>query len=175
MNPKDLINIFTKHGFISSDAEEVEEALELVDEDEEAEINALELLSEYACDNQVWFSLGDCVDEEIIEEFISNFDNLLEITEGKVSIEGLSSTPEAGTKISENQEVKISFSWNNKDFEFSFSKVEPDSFVNGFAQWAYEALNGDFLLINDDHPFGYHIPKEMIKELENIGLKNYVS
>ena len=98
MNPKDLINIFTKHGFISSDAEEVEEALELVDEDEEAEINALELLSEYACDNQIWFSLGDCVDEEIIEEFISNFDNLLEITEGKVSIEGLSSTPEAGTK-----------------------------------------------------------------------------
>jgi hypothetical protein len=175
MTPKELVSLFTKHGLISDDAAEIDEALELVDEDEEAEINALELLSEYADERQIWFSLGDCVEEEIVEEFKSNFENLLEISEGKISIKGLSSTPEAGTKISENQQIKISFVWNNKDYEFSFSKVEPDSFVNGFSKWAFEALNGDFLLINDDHPFGYHIPKELINELESIGLKNYVS
>ena len=175
MTPKELVSLFTKHGLISDVVSEIDEALELVDEDEEAEINALELLSEYASERQIWFSLGDCVEEEVVEEFKSNFENLLAISDGKISIEGLSSTPEAGTKIDENQQIKISFFWNNKNHEFLFSKVEPDSFVSDFSKWAFEALNDNFLLINDDHPFGYHIPKELINELESIGLKNHVS
>lgn len=175
MSPNELINVFTKHKLISDDPDEREDALELIDEDEDPEINALELLAEYAADNSIDFSLGDCVDEDVIEEFMSNFDSVLEVSDGRITADNLKVSPEIGTSVKDSQKIEITFDCNSKQYCFSFSKVEPDGFIDGFSKWLFEAFDGDFLFINDDRSFGYVIPKALIKELESTGLENNVS
>jgi hypothetical protein len=171
MSPKDLISVFTNHGLISENQDEQEAALDLLDEDEDITVNALELLAEFASEKSIWFSLGDCVDEDVIEEFMKNFTKIMEISSSNIKLENLSVNPEVGTKIG-GSNINISFSWNFKNYTFSFSKFEPSAFINGFASWAFEVFDGDFLFINEDHPFGYHIPKKLIKELNAIGLES---
>ncbi|MEH6451358.1 MAG: hypothetical protein V7765_22035, partial [Oleispira sp.] len=80
MNPTKLVDLFYKYGVVSTDDTEHEDVLDLIDEEEEPEINALEILAEIASEKSIWYSLGDCVDEEIIQEFKANFDEILEIS-----------------------------------------------------------------------------------------------
>ena len=174
MNPNELVEVFEKYGFISGRALNREDALDLMDEELEASINALELLSELAEDRLIWFSLGDCVDEDVVEEFLANFEKIKEISDGKVAPVNLKVTPEVGTAVDEEQGILITFDWNGKTYEFSFSKIEPDEFVSGFSKWAFDAFDEEFLFVNEDHPFGYHLPKKLIDELDAIGLHNAI-
>ncbi|WP_057831442.1 hypothetical protein [Colwellia sp. TT2012] len=175
MSPNELINLFTKHNLIPNDPEEQEEALDLIDEDEDSELNALELLAEFAADNSIDLSLGDCVPKDVIGEFMANFEQVAEVSKGKVKAQNLKVTPEVGTTVNETKDIEITFDWNSKNYSFSFSKVEPDGFIDEFSKWVFEAFDGNFLFIKDDLSFGYVIPKTLIKELESIGLENAVS
>ena len=174
MSAKAIVDMFSKYNLIS-EGEEVEGALDLYDEDEDFAFNVIEMLSEIAYERQVWFSLGDCVPEDVIGEFVENFEKLNEASEGAVSVNEIEAFPPAGTSIKEDEPIKISFTHNDSEFEFSFSQLEPDPFINSFSKWAFSALNGGFLLINEDHPFGYCLQKEMIAELESAGITNDVS
>ena len=175
MNSNQLVDLFYKYGVASTDDTEREEILELIDDDEEPEINALEILAEIASEKSIYYSLGDCIDEEIIQEFKANFDEVLEICDGKIEISDFHISPEVGTEISISDKITVSFKWNDKPYEWCFSKVDNENFVKSFTQWLYEALDGDFLFIYEDQPFGYYIPNDLIKELESIGLKNQAS
>ncbi len=173
MSGKSLIDMFSQYGLLSSE-EEREEALDLYDDGEDDDFNALEILSEIASDRQIWFSLGDCADENVIEEIIGNFSELARIANGRLTISNLKTNPDVGAPLTNDQELSITLQLDNDQHHFSFSKIDPDTFISEFSTWAYQILEGDFLLINEDHPFGYHIPKALIKELEAIGLKNWV-
>lgn len=172
MSPNELIDLFVKYKLITSDEKGRLKALKLLHEDEEPEINALELLAVYVYKNSININVGDCAPECVIEEFIGNFQQIKKISKGKVKAQNLSVTPELGTPIENDKKIEIKFDWDSKNYRFSFSKVDPSNFIDGFAKWLCEAFNGDFLFIRGDLLFGYLIPKELIKELEAIGIEN---
>jgi hypothetical protein len=175
MSPNELINLFTKYNLIPNDPDALEEALELLEEGEETSLHALELLAEYADENTIDVNQGDCCPEDVIEEFVDNFKGVVDVSNGKVAAKNIKASPKVGVPVKHDQEIQITFDWNSKQYSFSFSKVEPDDFIDGFAKWLFEAFDGDFLFIKDDLAFGYVIPKALIKELEAIGLVNHVS
>ena len=117
MNSNELVNVFSKYGLIPDNPLKKEEALNIIDEDEELDIIAHELLAEYASDQSISLLLGDCVDEDVIEEFVDNFEMIKEMSGGKVAVSDLKVSPEIGSKI-EGQEITISFTWNDKRYEF---------------------------------------------------------
>jgi hypothetical protein len=170
MNPNDLINVFVKYGYIVDSNDARQEALDLFDEDNGAEVFVHELLAEYAYEQGIRISQGDCVDEDVIEDFLSNFEKVIEASKGRVKLEKLTSIPNIGTNIG-LENITILFTWSGKDYSFTFSQPEPNDFIYGFSKWVFEAVNGDFIFFDYDTSFGYFLPKELIKELKILGFE----
>ncbi len=177
MNSDTVINLLIKHGLINEEDASFEDIVDLVDEEMEPFEMALEILSEVASDKLIFYSLGDnCDAEELVESFAANIDEIIEISDGKIQISDLQLQPplDSGGEVDEGEDMTISFTWNGREYSWTFSLYENDEFVEGFTKWVYEALDGDFMFVYEDHPFGYHINKNLIKDLEDIGATTHL-
>lgn len=172
MTPNELIELFITYNLIPS--EESQEALELIDEEfpDDIELHVLELLAEYAYEDLIEIAVGDCVAEEVIASFLSNFDAVKELSNHTVEAQNIRVTPPIGTSVTSEQAIHINFDWHTSQYELMFSQCDPSEFINGFANWLFDVFDGGFLFKNDDLAFGYKLPKTLIKQLESIGVKN---
>lgn len=180
MNFNSIIDLYIKYGFISKENIPHDIIQELIDEDLQSGEFAISLISEIDDDSkniELEYSLADggWTSNNLIGEFYSNIESIIEMSKGSIQIENLKLEAPINKKGEEDEytEMSISFSHNSEEHSWVFSRNDNDNFINGFTRWAYTALDGNFLYI-EDLPSAYHLPKELIKELESFGVKNEV-
>ena len=177
MNLTEIINLLIKYEVIEKESLSNEELLESIDEDMEPDEIVFEILAEAADESSLFYSLSDggWIRGNLIGEFYSNVEAIVEMSDGKIEISDLVLLPPLNKKgeEDENTDMTISFTQNGKKYKWCFSLNQNDNFIEGFSKWAYEALNGDYLYTGDG-PIGYHLPKALIKELEKLGIENEI-
>lgn len=136
------------------------------------------ILEEIAPERSFFYSLarGGWVDGNLIGEFYSNVETIVEMSQGDITIEDLKLTPPINSsgKEDKDMEMSISFIYNKKKYLWIFSRNMNDNFIEGFTTWANLALNNNYLYLGDG-PIGYHLPKELINDLKKIGIDNEVN
>lgn len=170
--------MFAKHGLISQNKTSYNKLQKLVDEDMEQDEIFFMVLEEIAPERSFFYSLasGGWVDGNLIGEFYSNVEVIVEMSQGDITIDDLKLTPPINSVGIEDKdmEMSISFIYNKKKYLWVFSRNINDNFIEGFTTWANLALNNNYLYIGDG-PIGYHLPKELIKDLKKIGIDNEVN
>jgi hypothetical protein len=175
---KYIINMFVKHGLLSQDKIPYNKLQKLVDEDMEQDEIFFAILEEIAPERSFLYSLasGGWVDGNLIGEFYSNVETIVEMSQGDITIEDLKLSPPINSsgKEDEDMEMSISFTYNKKKYLWVFSRNINDNFIEGFTTWANLALKNNYLYLGDG-PVGFHLPKELIKDLKKIGIENEVN
>lgn len=178
MNLRSIVNLYVTHGITSKDQVSIKDLEEIIDKDMENDVIALEVLSEIASDRILVYSLasGGWDSGNLIDQFYSNIEWVIEVANGKVEISDVKLTPPVNNDGEEDTDLEmvIEFSHNGQSHKWSFSRNCNDNFIVSFTKWAYSALDGNLLYFGDG-PLAYYIPKELIKELETLGIKNEVS
>ena len=194
MSVENIINLFVEYELIKKIKSEHKEILEGFDDD--IEMAVLGLLQDVAEKREMQFSLAhsekqihnsfgeSCTPDELIEEFTKDFDEVATASKGKDKgkgkgkgkVKNLQIIPPLNEKgrVDKDKEMSISFISNNKNYEWKFCLDGDSYYADSFAKWVYEALDGDFLYVDDEYPTGYNIPKGLISELEKIGLNNLI-
>ena len=169
--------MFVKHRLLSQDKTSYNKLQKLVNEDMEQDEIFFVILEEIAPERSIFYSLasGGWVDGNLIGEFYSNVETIVEMSQGNITIEDLKLTPPINSsgKEDKDMEMSISFTYNKKKYLWVFSRNINDNFLEGFTTWANLALNNNYLYLGDG-PIGYHLPKELIKDLKKIGIDNEV-
>ncbi|MCP4976247.1 MAG: hypothetical protein GY931_08815 [Maribacter sp.] len=178
MNLNEIIDLLERYGVISKENISKDELEDIIDEDMEPDEIAFAVLSELAEDCYLFYSLADggWEDGNLIGSFYSNVERIVEMSKGKIELSDLVLSPPLNSKGEEDEDMDmtISFIQNGSKYEWCFSLDENDNFIEGFTKWAYQALEGNFLYTGDG-PIGYHLPKGLIRELEELGIENEIN
>lgn len=173
MNLNSIIDLYVKYGITSKKNVSMDDINELLEEEMNAGYIALMILDEIAEDRVLPYSLG-WTTENIIDDFYYNVEEIIKMSKGTIKLTDLNlkAPLDQNGKIDERQDMSISFTHDEKKYSWSFYLNDNENFIDGFTRWAYLALDGDFLYLNDDITCAYHLPKKLIKELECIGIYN---
>ncbi len=169
MSANEILSLFKSYSLIQE--EDTKDALELYEDDDITFI--FELINEYTGEKVLWYSIADGGwDEGIVDNFYANVRELVELSEGAIDVELIKLTPAKATEDTpeEDAEMKINFKHKGKVYDWVFTRNNHVLFLEEFTRWAYTSLNGNYLFVCEDHPIGYLLPKDFIKELEKYGV-----
>ncbi|MDJ0832561.1 MAG: hypothetical protein QNJ69_03500 [Gammaproteobacteria bacterium] len=177
-NLEKIKDIFVKYDLIPDDVsiEQIKQFLDetgAVDEDDESLITH-ELITEYADEFSIDCTVpkGGWISGQLLNEFYLWFENVVNVSKGKVKIEDVVLVPPKDEHDS-TSEMSLSFKYEGKQYGWNFSLADTDDIIEGFAKWAYEALDGNFLYLAD-LPTGYYLNKNFIAEIEAFGVENEI-
>jgi hypothetical protein len=137
---------------------------------------AEEIFAELLEDKQVFYALdiGGWDDDDLVGEFANTIIEYIEASNDIISINNFktSNPVDENGDIDEDEFMTIEFDHDNNHYHWEFTLEEPDVYFREITKWAEDALDGNVLFFGDESFVAYCIPRALVNDLEQIGIKS---
>lgn len=164
----DILNLFKKYKLVP-------DSLGKFDENFDEPLECFTKLIDDYCQSQIISYPqveGGWVQGQLGEEFAEPLITFCKKT--NTIIQGLTISVSNDSEGNEDpyQNITIQFKYRNKLIKWRFNIETQDDYFESFSKWAKSVLNGGYLVLTNDFSIGYILPKEVVEQLESLGIPN---